>query len=111
MEKSLLIQLMGDTPANRIIDFLMENKGMDYSKKAISEGAGISRASLFKYWDKIEDFSLVKETRRFGKTRLYTLNTEGELVQELLRIESMLIKKAMDEAYEDKLEEKTPIPA
>ncbi|MCK4490994.1 MAG: hypothetical protein KAU03_00115 [Candidatus Altiarchaeales archaeon] len=109
MEKSLLIQLIGGTPANRIIDFLIENKGMDYSKTAIAEGARISRASLFKHWDKIEDFNLAKETRRFGKTKLYTLNTESELVQELMKIESMLIKKAMDGAYEDKMKEKVPV--
>lgn len=106
-----MIQLIGDTPANRIIDFLVGNKGMDYSKKAIAEGAGISRASLFKYWGVIDDFNLVKETRRFGKTRLYTLNVESEIVQELLMIESMLIKRALDDAHEVRTKEKILVPA
>ncbi len=53
-EKSLLIQFIGDTPAVRIVDFLIENKGLDFSKTEISKGANISRAALFKYWSKIE---------------------------------------------------------
>lgn len=112
MEKSLLIQFIGDTPTSRIIDFLIGNKGMDYSKKDIAEGAGVSKATLFKYWDKIKNFGIVKETRRFGKTKLYTLNTENEIIQKLLKFESVLIKKAMDDAYnhQEKFKEKIPIP-
>ena len=63
MEKSLLIQFIGDNPATRIIDFLIENKGMDYSKSEIAEGARISRAALFKHWNKIEKFNLIKITK------------------------------------------------
>lgn len=98
MEKSLLIQFMGDNPAVRIVDFLVENKNMDYSKKEIAGGAGISKASLFKHWRKMEDFGLVKETRRFGKARLYTLNSDSKIAEEILRLESALIKKAMEAA-------------
>jgi len=98
MEKSLLIQFIGDNPSTRIMDFFIDNKGMDYSKTAIAEGAGISRGALFKHWSKIEEFGIVKETRRFGKTKLYTLNAENEVVQKLLRLESTLIKYAMEAA-------------
>ncbi|MEA1925445.1 MAG: winged helix-turn-helix domain-containing protein [Candidatus Altiarchaeota archaeon] len=99
MEESLLIQFMGDNPGTRMIDFLIDNKGMDYSKTDIAQRAGISRAALFKHWGRIEEFNIVKETRRYGKTKLYTLNTENELVQELLRLESTLIKQAMETAH------------
>ena len=101
MEESLLIQFIGDNPATRIMDFLIDNKGMDYSKKDIAEGAGISKAALFKYWNKMETFGLVRETRRFGKTRLYTLNTEGEVTKELLKLESTLIKNAMEAEHQE----------
>lgn len=110
-EKSLLIQFIGDRPASRIVDFLIENKGLDFSKTEISKGANISRAALFKYWSKIEGFGLVRVTRRFGKTRLYTLNTESDLVQELLKIESTLIKQAMEEGYKEQAGEKLATPA
>lgn len=96
MEKSLLIKFLGENPRFEIIDFLIENKGIDVTKKDIIEGAGISRASLFKYWNQIEKQEIVSVTRQFGKTKLYTLNSENPIVKKLLELESILIGKALD---------------
>ena len=41
-EKSLLLNLTGDLPMFKVIDFLLENKGMDFSKTDIAKGADIS---------------------------------------------------------------------
>ncbi len=102
-EKSLLIKFLGDTPFARMIDFLVENKGFDFSKKEIAEGAGISGTSLFKYWNKLEKYSIVKKTRTYGKTKLYTLNSESEPVKKLLALELELIRKEMEEKVEVKV--------
>ncbi|MFH1376777.1 MAG: hypothetical protein ABIH25_04020 [Candidatus Woesearchaeota archaeon] len=96
MEKSLLIKFLGENPLFEIIDFLIENKGMDVTKKDIIEGASISRASLFKYWNQIEEQEIVKITRQFGKTKLYTLNSGNPIVKKLLELESILIEKALN---------------
>ena len=63
-EKSLLIQLVGEMPLFKIIDFLIDNKGMDYTKLDIARGAEISRASLFNYWEEIE-----KQEKRLEEIR------------------------------------------
>lgn len=82
----------------RIVDFLLENKGMDFSKSEIAKGAGLSRASVFNYWLKIEKYDLVKVTRRFGKTKLYTLNSGNAVVKQVVELEQTLISEAMDKA-------------
>lgn len=89
-------------PLFRIIDFLLENKGMDFSKKDITLGAGISKASLFNYWSELETRQIIKVTRVFGKTKLYTLNTTSPLTQKILELEAALIQQALD-AYRDQL--------
>ena len=86
-EKSLLIGLTGEMPLFKIIDYLLENKGMDFSKSDISKGAGISRASLFNYWNEIEKHGIVKVTRSFGKTKLYTLNSKNPVTQKIIELE------------------------
>ena len=96
MEKSLLIRFLGENPVFKIVDFLIENKGMDMSKKDIIEGAGISKATLFNYWAQIEEQGIVTITRKFGKTRLYTLNSKKPIVKKLLELESLLISRALD---------------
>ena len=99
-EKSLLINFMGENPVLKIVDFLIENKGMDMSKKEIIEGAGISRASLFNYWEQLEVQGIVQITRKFGKTKLYTLNSKSPIVKKLLELESVLISRALDKHNE-----------
>ena len=66
------------------------------TKKEIIQGAGISRAALFKYWGQIEAQEIVLVTRKFGKTRLFTLNSKNQIVRKLLELESILIGKALD---------------
>jgi len=102
MEESLLLHLTGDMPLFKIIDFLLENKGMDFSKTDIANGAEISRASLFNYWDEIEKYGIVKVTRSFGKTKLYTLNTKSPIVDRIIELEKTLIAEAMNKAVKEK---------
>ena len=97
MEKSLLNKFLGENPVFKIVDFLIENKGIDVSKKEIIEGAGISKATLFNYWQEIEEQQIVIVTRKFGKTKLYTLNSKNLIVKKLLELESLLIEGALNQ--------------
>ncbi len=101
-EKSLLLNLTGEMPLFKVIDFLLENKGMDFSKSDISKGAGISRASLFNYWNEVEKHGIVKITRRFGKTKLYTLNVKNQVTQKIIELEKTLISESMGKAHKEK---------
>lgn len=101
-ERSLLLQLTGELPLFRIIDFLVENKGMDFTKKDIIEGSGISRASLFNYWQQLENHGIVKITRRFGKTKLYTLNSKNLVTKRILDLEKALIRNALERVSKKK---------
>ena len=93
--KSLLLQLTGEMPLFKIIDFLVDNKGMDFSKSEIAKGAEISRASLFQYWNVLDTHKIVKVTRTFGKAKLYTLNTNCEITRRILDLEKALISESL----------------
>lgn len=103
-EKSLLLQLTGEMPLFKIIDFLVENKGMDFTKSDISKGAGISRASLFNYWNELEVHRIVKVTRQFGKTKLYTLNPKSMIAKRILDLEKALISEVLEKEVHKKKE-------
>ena len=99
-EKSLLLRLTGEMPLFKVIDFLVENKGMDFTKSDIAKGANISRASLFNYWNELEEHGIVKVTRKFGKTKLYTLNSKSMITKKLLELEKALIFEALEKSSE-----------
>jgi len=94
-DKSLLIQLVGEAPLFKIMDFLVDNKGLDFTKEQIADGAGISRASLFNYWNELESRGIIKVTRKEGKTAYYTLNSSNPITQRILELEATLISQAM----------------
>lgn len=91
-EKSVLIEFFGDYPLIRVLGFLVENRGFDYSKIEISKGAGVSWGSLYGLWSRLENLGIVTPTRRFGKTKLYKLNEKNPFVKKILDLELDLIK-------------------
>jgi len=96
MEKSLILGLTGEMPLFMIVDFLIENKGTDFTKEDIAKGANISRASLFNYWNELENRSIIKVTKSVGKTKLYTLNSKSNVVKRILDLEKALISEALE---------------
>jgi len=64
----------------------------------------MGRATFFKYWKELEELGVVKVTRKVGKSKLYRLNEENEVVQKLILLDSVLCKQAMRRAVEEAAE-------
>jgi len=95
-----LVKFFGGTPFIRIVDALIDNIGEDYSKKELQELAGISKASFFTHWHKVEELGLVKVTRSFGKAKLHTLNEKSPLVKDMMKFEVRMISKTAPKTKE-----------
>lgn len=100
---SVLVECFGEHPIVKITDFLIENKLFDYSKKQIMEEVGISKATLFKYFSKLEETGIVKVSRRFGKTKLYKINTESPIVKRIIDLGLALANEASRKIAEKEL--------
>ncbi len=92
-EETNLVRFFGDNPFVRMLDAFIDNIGEEYSKKDVQELAGISKGALFKHWSKLEELDLVKITKTFGNTRLFTLNKQSPLVKDVLRFEARMIEE------------------
>src|SRR3989344_9585514 len=91
---AVMAEFFGNYPIIKVMDFLLENRGFDYSKVEIVENAGIGIATLHLLWEKLEKFGVVKETRKYGNTKLYMLNEENEFVKML---KTMILKLAKED--------------
>ncbi|GBE54594.1 MAG TPA: hypothetical protein ENH28_05735 [Euryarchaeota archaeon] len=100
--ESLLLKVFGKSPQMRIVDFFIDNRLFDFSKKEIIEEVGMSKTTFYKVWGELENFKIAKVNRKFGKTKLYTLNTESEIVKNLLQIERQLIIELADNKPESR---------
>jgi ACT domain-containing protein len=92
-DDSILIEYLGDTPKLRILNFLLENRLFDYSKKQLIDETGISRATFYKYWGELVEHELVIPTRSFGKTTLYKINEKSTFIRKLKSLIMALIEE------------------
>jgi len=98
MEKSMLLETIGDSVENRILDFLIEGHGLDYSKKDIAEGCEISRPTVYKVLPRMIEVGFIKASRKVGRITLYSINPDNERIKALLRLEELLLKESFSDA-------------
>lgn len=90
-EKTIFRQTLGDTPVIRVLDFLIEGKGLDYSLSDIAENSNIGWTTLHRIWDRMLKSGMVKSTREIGRAKLFKLNEENPAVKELIKFYDTLL--------------------
>jgi len=99
--ETLLLKYLGASPILRIIDFFLDNPLSDYSKNEIVRDLGMGRVTFFKYWKELEKSGAVKVTRYVGRATMYRLARQNEVVKQLIRLDMVLAREAMDNAVKE----------
>ncbi len=97
VQKSILVEFLGDWPLVRILDFLIEMAPFEVSKEQIIRETGISRNSLFAHWKRLERFGIVKAKRKAGRATLYVLDGKNPVVRLLWLLEERLLEQSFAE--------------
>ena len=74
---SKFLDVIGDSPRNRILDFLLGEINYDFTLKEIAEKSRVGYATIKRIWVAFVESGLVKPTRRVGKAIFYTYNKES----------------------------------
>lgn len=89
-EEIPLETVFGESAVLKILDVLMEHPSMDYSKKELSEVAGIAESTVHRSWDRVEKMNATEESRKYGKTQLYKLNQDSDIIRQLYKLDQQL---------------------
>ena len=84
-------EALGDSPVIRVLDFLIEGRGLDYSLSDIAENSNIGWTTLHRIWDRLLKLEIVMPTREIGRAKLFKLNEGNKAVKELIRLYDTLI--------------------
>jgi DNA-binding transcriptional ArsR family regulator len=87
---SLLIRALGNSPKLRILDYLLDYRLNDFTKKEIVEALGMSKLTFYKYFNDLEELGLVTATRKIGRATLYKINLENPIVRMIIECEEKL---------------------
>lgn len=81
MSKTIFLQVFGDSPTLRVMDFLIVNEDFDYSMTDIAKHSEVGYSTLKLFWNTLEKSSIVMQTRIIGKAKMYKLNTANPIVK------------------------------
>ena len=101
-EKSAFLEYFGDYPLMRVLDFLIESRGMDYSMTEIAKNSGVGGTAFSEIWPQLIEKNVVKFTRKIGNAKLYKLNLENLWVKELIKIDNLITKLETDKILKEK---------
>ena|SRR3989338_2320689 len=90
-ETTIFRETLGDTPVIRVLDFLIEGRGLDYSLSDIAENSNIGWTTLHRIWGRLLKNRIVKPTREIGRAKLFKLNEENPAVKELIKLYDTLL--------------------
>jgi len=102
-ETTIFKEALGDSPVIRVLDFLIEGRGLDYSLSDIAENANIGWTTLHRIWDKLVKLEMVKQTRTIGRAKLFKLNLENPVIKELIRVYDTLLYQETEKHLSKKL--------
>ena len=87
MEQSTFIEIFGNTPTMKVLDFLISFQMFDYPLTEIAKNSEVSYSTLQTFWNRLEQNNIVIKTRRIGKSDLYKLNTKNPAVKQLIQLD------------------------
>lgn len=93
--KTLFRIYVGDSSTSKIIEFLIEGKGLDYSMADIAFNTKVSWRTVHRTIPELERAKIIVHTRNVGKAKLYTLNEENIAVKKLISLFNTIIKRGV----------------
>ena len=100
--KTAFLQVFGDSPMLKVLDFLIVNEDFDYSMTNIASQSGVGYSTLKLFWKKLEESKIVKQTRVVGKAKMYRLNFENSIVKKFRDLYWETTKQAVHEEVKEK---------
>jgi hypothetical protein len=102
-ETTVFREALGDSPVIRVLDFLIEGRGLDYSMSDIANNSRIGWTTLHRIWGKLLNLEMIKKTREIGRAKLFKLNEENQAVKELVKVYDTLLYQESEKHLSKKL--------
>jgi predicted DNA-binding protein YlxM (UPF0122 family) len=97
---SAFCEMYGNTIRNRILEYLLESQGLDFSVGDMAKEIGVSRPKAYEIIGDFEKNGRVMKSRVVGKTQLYILNMSDARVKMFMRTFKDCLKLVVEEYSE-----------
>lgn len=101
--KPIYLEIMGDYPINRVLNFLVVYDQFDYSLTDIAKNAKVSYSTLMAFWKELEETKIVAMSRKVGKAKMFKLNKENTAVKQFIQFYWSIVKAETEQFLAPKL--------
>jgi len=101
--KTIFLQVFGDSPVLRIMDFLIVNEDFDYSMTDIAFESEVGYSTLKLFWKNLEKNKIVTNTRTVGKAKMYALNANNPVIKKFRDLYWETTKRVARERLKEKI--------
>jgi Fe2+ or Zn2+ uptake regulation protein len=92
MKEGIFCEMFGTSVRNRVLEFLLEMRELDFGAGDIAEETGLSRASVYNMVECLLKEGYVVESRIVSGAQLYGLNKKEKKVKVLILVFNLLLK-------------------
>jgi len=91
-----LCKVLGPTPTLELLSFMLAHKSFDYSKTELAKNTEMTRQTVYRALEPLEQFSLVRESRKIGRMTMYQLNENSELLKSIEKFNNLTVRKIIE---------------
>jgi len=95
-EETNFTRAFGNNPTVRVLDLLITGRELDYSISDIAEGAEVGWTTIHEILPRLEETGLVKHTRCIGRAKLYKINREDVIAEQLVKMYDMMLEQGTE---------------
>ena len=99
--KTIFLEIFRDSPMLKVLDFLIVNEDFDYSMTDIAANSGVGYSTLKLFWRKLEENSIIKQTRTVGKAKMYRLNFANPVIKKFRDFYWEITKQGVHESIKE----------
>ncbi len=77
----MLTDIFGESPRVKVIDLFISHPETEYTKTDIANYSKIARSTLYEFLEELEEYGLVKKSKKVGNAQLYVVNMESEVTK------------------------------
>lgn len=101
----------GTTGRNRVIEFFLEGRELDFGLGDVAERTGLIRATAYNVADELLKEGILVLSRKVGRTQLYKLNLAEPKVKVFIEAFNMMLQRIAEQEGELEIERRIAIPA
>lgn len=94
-EESIFLEVVGDSPRMRILQYLIEGRNFDYTLTDMLD-SGVSWGTLNSEFPKLIKLGIVVKVREIGRAKLYKINSENPISKRLIDLYDSLMQKELN---------------